>query len=77
MDKHKPWFRYVRSSYLPYTWQGYLMYFVYLFYILILPIDWYIRGHKIWILLTEVIPLMVLSLILTQIIASKNSDKKN
>ena len=67
------WFRPVRRSYLPVSWQGRVIYLVYVAYLLILVIDWFHLGHHVWILITNVIPLSVAAAVLTQYVASKNS----
>lgn len=71
-NKHQ-WFEKVRNSYLPKSWQGYLIYMSYVAYVVLLPIGWYRRGHAIWDLFTVVIPLWIAAALVTQYIASKRS----
>lgn len=68
------WFRPVRKSYLPCSWQGLGIYFLYLAYMIILPVMWYRRDRLIWTLFTQVIPLMLGATFLAQYVASKNSS---
>jgi hypothetical protein len=70
---NKAWFRYTRRSYLPATWQGLYIYIAYVAYSVAVPVAWYNRGHNLWELLTNVIPLLVLGTIVTQFVASKNA----
>ena len=72
-NANKPWFTYVRRSYLPASWQGLCLYFLYIAYCVAIAIDWYRLGYSLWQLLTVVIPLFVLATALTQFIASKTS----
>lgn len=67
------WFRPVRRSYLPSSWQGMLIYLIYMAYIIVLAGDWYHLGHHGWTLLVNVLPLAIAAAIFTQYIASKNS----
>ena len=69
----KAWFRPVRGSYLPSSWQGGVIYLIYVAYILLLAGDWYRLGHHGWTLLVNVLPLAVAAAVLAQYIASKNS----
>lgn len=74
-NTNKTWFVYVRRSYLPASWQGLGLYLLYVAYSIAIAIDWYKRGHTLWELLTEVIPLFLLATLLAQFVASKNSNK--
>ncbi len=67
------WFRRVRSSYLPTSWQGRLIYLCYVAYIIAVPVVWYQDGHELWTLLSRVIPLLVLAFFITQYVASKHA----
>ncbi len=71
--KSNAWFRKVRSSYLPSSWQGMIIYLCYVVYIVAVPVTWYQRGHELWTLLAGVIPLLVLALFITQYVASKHA----
>ncbi len=71
--KKQAWFRKIRGSYLPSAWQGLVIYFAYLVYLLAVPAVWYNEGHDLWKLLTTVVPLTAGAALLTQFIASKNS----
>lgn len=71
--KNGAWFKKIRGSYLPSSWEGLAIYFVYLAYLLALPLVWYNQGHDFWRLLTNVLPLAVGAALLTQYIASKNA----
>lgn len=71
--KQQAWFRKIRGSYLPRSWEGLAIYFIYLAYLIALPIVWYHQGHDLWKLLTNVLPLAIGAAILTQYIASKNT----
>ena len=71
--KNKAWFRYVRKSYLPVTWQGLVIYFIYVAYSVAVPVVWYNNGHDLWRLLSTVIPLLALAALFTQFVASQNS----
>lgn len=75
--KYKPkkgaWFVKLRGSYLPCSWEGLTIYFVYLAYLIALPVVWYNQGHDLWRLLTNVLPLAAGAAILTQYVASKNA----
>jgi hypothetical protein len=72
----KTWFVSTRKSYLPNSWQGLIIYLLYLAYIIWVPIAWYREGHNLWRLLSEVIPLVVGAALLTQYIASKSAKRK-
>jgi hypothetical protein len=78
VKKHKrqAWFVPVRKSYLPASWQGFVIYFLYVAYIVTVPIVWYGEGHLLWNLLTEVIPLDLAGVLLAQYIAANNSKCK-
>ncbi len=67
------WFRKVRGSYLPSSWQGMVLYLWYVAYIVAVPLAWYDGGHTLWRLLTAVVPLITASAVLTQYIASKHA----
>lgn len=71
--KRNAWFVHVRNSYLPATWQGFVIYLLYVAYIIAVPLVWYKNGHDLWRLLTTVVPLLIAMVLLTQFIASKNS----
>lgn len=71
--KNKKWFTYVRSSYLPASGVGFIIYFTYLSYLVALFVDWTITGHHVRDFLYEVIPLSVGAAFITQYIASKHS----
>lgn len=75
-NKHQAWFVHVRKSYLPASWQGFCIYFLYIAYIVTVPIVWYNEGHYLWNFLTEVIPLVLAGVLLTQYIAANNSKRK-
>ncbi len=67
------WFYKIRGSYLPCSWQGLLIYFVYTAYVVAMPVLWYFNGHELWQLLAFVIPSMCGAALLAQYVASKNS----
>lgn len=67
------WFISVRSSYLPASPTGLLIYFVYLAYLVALVADWLRDGHHVWYLLVDVVPLSIGAALVTQWIASKHS----
>jgi hypothetical protein len=71
--KKDPWFRSVRRSYLPRTWQGLVIYFAFVAYLVAVPVIWYNTGHDAWTLVTTVIPLWAFATLVTQYVASKNS----
>ena len=71
--KNQAWFRKIRGSYLPLSWQGLAIYFVYLTYVIALPVIWYKDGHHLRELLFSTIPLMVAAALLTQYVASKST----
>ncbi len=71
--KKGAWFVRLRGSYLPCSWQGLVIYFVYTVYVVALPVVWYYDGHEAWRLLTFVIPLMCGAALITQYVASKTS----
>ena len=75
MAKHKRnvWFKRVRGSYLPITWQGRFVYLVYVVYLVAVPITWYRNGHHLWELLVYVLPLLLGLVLMTQYLASKRS----
>lgn len=70
---NKKWFISVRSSYLPASAMGLLIYCTYLAYLVALFTDWLRDGHHVWYLLVNVIPLSVAAAVLTQYIAYKHS----
>ena len=72
-SKKQAWFIKIRNSYLPCSWQGLTIYFVYLAYLVALPVAWYYQGHDMWRLLTNVLPLAAAAAIVAQFIASKNA----
>jgi len=72
-SKKLAWFRKVRGSYLPLSWQGLAIYFVYVSYVIALPVIWYQDGHRLRELLFSIIPLMVAAALLTQYVASKST----
>jgi hypothetical protein len=71
-SKPKAWFVHIRKSYLPSSWQGLVIYLLYVVYIICVPVVWYRHSHYLWPLLTTVIPLVIAGVLLTQYIASKN-----
>lgn len=71
--KNKAWFTPVRKSYLPASWQGLCIYFLYIAYSIAVPVIWYNDGHDMSQLITNVIPLVAAATLLTQFIASKTS----
>jgi hypothetical protein len=73
MAKNIKWFKKIRGSYLPSSWQGNLLYLIYLAYAVAVPLVWYSNGHTLWQLLINVLPAMVGSAVLMQYIASRNS----
>ena len=72
-DGDQAWFRKIRSSYLPTSSIGLLLYFTYFGYLLALMIDWIRDGHHIWYFLVDVVPLSVGAALVTQYIASKHA----
>lgn len=72
-SKDRKWFKRVRSSYIPITWQGGCIYVAYALYIMVVPIVWYTHERTLWNLLTGVIPLTIGAMLITQMIASKNA----
>jgi len=71
--KKQAWFRKLRGSYLPASWQGLAVYLVYTAYLVALPLLWYLNGHDLWRLLTTVVPLAVAALLVAQFVASKHA----
>jgi multidrug efflux pump subunit AcrB len=71
--KQKEWFIYVRRSYLPSSWQGLVIYMLYVVYVILLIVLWYQKGRQYWTLMTVIIPLIIGAAFITQYIASKNS----
>ena len=69
------WFRSVRKSYLPVSWQGWTIYCIYVAYIIMLPVAWFDIGHKLWDLLVIIIPLAAGTTALVHIIAARTSGK--
>lgn len=67
------WFKPVRRSYLPASWQGQAIYLVYVAYEVLLIVYWYRQGHDYGRLLTSFIPLAVAAAVLTQFVAARNS----
>jgi len=67
------WFYKIRGSYLPCSWQGLAVYFVYLAYIVALPVLWYQGDRDLWDLAVFVVPLWVAAALVAQYIASKNT----
>lgn len=63
----------IRGSYLPSNPRGLAIYFIYMAYIIALPVAWYRHGHDLFVLLVVVVPLLALAALLTQFIASKNT----
>jgi len=74
IKSNKNWFISVRSSYLPASAMGFLIYFMYLVYLMALVADWLRDGYHVWYLLVDVVPLSVAAAVLTQYIASKHSQ---
>lgn len=75
MDMKRPaWFTKVRGSYLPLSWQGFVLYVFYVAYIIVVPVTWYAKGHYLWPLLVNVIPAVVGAAVLAQVIAAKTSE---
>ena len=75
LKKHKNvWFRKVRGSYLPSSWQGMVLYLWYVAYIVAVPVAWYAGDHSLWRLLSAVVPLLIGSAVLMQYIASKHAQ---
>jgi hypothetical protein len=67
------WFRRVRRSYVPVTWEGLCIYAIYALYLITIFVMWYEYGHELWNLLTNVIPLSIGAVLLIQFVASKNA----
>lgn len=67
------WFRKVRGSYLPTSFIGLVIYFVYVAYIVAVVVDWYYLGHSGWIFLTTVIPVVVVAAFIVQTIAARHA----
>jgi len=72
----KAWFISKRGSYLPNSWQGLMIYLLYIAYIIWVPIAWYREGHSTWRLLSEVFPLVIGAALLAQYVASKSCKRK-
>jgi biotin transporter BioY len=70
---NRVWFKRIRSSYLPTSTVGFILYFIYLAYLLALIADWLRDGHHVWYFLVDVLPLSVAAALITQYIASKHS----
>lgn len=76
MSKAKAWFRPVRWSYLPNSWQGWLLYIPYLAYLVIT--FWAVdhNSHSASDTLIGIIPYWVAGAVVMQWIASHMSKKK-
>ncbi|HEY5268288.1 MAG TPA: hypothetical protein VII94_04095 [Candidatus Saccharimonadales bacterium] len=70
------WFRPIRRSYLPSSWQGSLIYLIYVAYIVVLAGDWYHLGHHGWTLIVNVIPLVVAAAISKPIYSAKTHSSQ-
>lgn len=73
-QKAKSWFKPVRGSYLPASPVGLLIYTIYVVYLAALTFGWYVDGHRIWYLITQVIPLSVGAALIAQYIAAKHTN---
>jgi len=71
--KNSKWFRHVRRSYVPVTWEGLCIYTIYALYVITIFVMWCEYGYGLWSLLVNVIPLVVGAMLLTQFVASKNA----
>ena len=74
MKSNRAWFTRVRSSYLPNSSIGLVIYFAYLAYLVALLADWIHNGHHMWYFLVDVIPLSVAAALVTQYVASKHAE---
>jgi hypothetical protein len=76
MIKHnKPWFRAVRGSYLPISWEGWALYIPYALYI-IAPLVFVLRrGYTFWQSLFIVLPNWVAAGAILTWIASRTARK--
>lgn len=72
-SKKGAWFYKIRGSYLPCSWQGLTIYFIYLVYVVALPIAWLWKGHDFWNLLVAVVPLWIGAALIAQYVASKHA----
>lgn len=70
---NRAWFIRVRSSYLPISPTGFVIYFVYLAYLLALIADWLRDGHHVWYFLVDIVPLSIAAALVTQYVASKRA----
>lgn len=71
--KKGAWFYKIRGSYLPCSWQGLTIYFVYMAYVIALPVAWYLGERNLWSLVTFVVPLWVAAAVFTQYVASRHA----
>jgi hypothetical protein len=72
-SKSKAWFVHVRKSYLPSSWQGLCIYFLYVAIIVTMPVVWYETNHPWLNLFTSVLPLVFAAVVITTYIASRKS----
>lgn len=67
------WFVKTRGSYLPKSWKGQFLYLIYVAYVVLVAAGWWVDGHRIWYLLTAVIPCAAGAAVLMQFIASRHA----
>lgn len=73
-NNSRAWFMRVRSSYLPVSPIGFIIYFLYLAYLVALLADWLQNGYHVWYFLVDVVPLSVIAALITQYVASKHAS---
>ena len=70
---HTPWFYKVRGSYLPKSWQGWLLYIPYTAYIVGAAVYVYSRGDSLWGALFTLVPNWVAALAIMTWVAERTS----
>lgn len=69
----KPWFRKVRGSYLPDSWQAWVLYIPYTAYVVGVAVFVYGRGDNLWEALFTLVPNWVAALAIMTWIAERTS----
>jgi TRAP-type uncharacterized transport system fused permease subunit len=74
-NKNKQWFIKTRGSYLPKTWQGGLVYLIYLAYLIWVLVFVLTNNYKVWPGIFFVVPNWIAACAIVSWIAARNSSK--
>lgn len=69
----KPWFIKVRGSYLPSSWQGWLIYLPYLAYIVSVLVFVFVNNYDLWHAIVVLVPNWIAALVIMTWIAERRT----